>query len=339
MSKLLLPDRHPNRDFFIADIFDSSLLFKNDVASMEHPVFSLATKPDMRVLEYNHNGHWIRIHPSGSGLATIFDKDILLYCGSLLMDQINKGEVPPRTIRFSAHDLLVTTNRQTSGEGYQLLHKAMLRLRGTTIETNLLTNDVEIERGFGIINQYEIIRKSRPTGRMLQVQIELSDWFYNALIGKEVLSISRDYFRLRRPLERRLYELGRKHCGRQESWTIGLPTLRKKVGSKAAEKKLAFNLRAIERTNHIPGYQLQVSEGSVTFINRSKSLYHEPHDYPLLRSDTYEKAKRAAPGYDVYYLESEWQRFWVSTGKPTLDSPDAAFIAFCRKRHCAASIG
>ena len=46
----LLPERHPTRDFFIADIFDN-LPVKDDVASMEHPFFTLSTKPDNRVLE------------------------------------------------------------------------------------------------------------------------------------------------------------------------------------------------------------------------------------------------------------------------------------------------
>ena len=300
---------------------------------MEHPVFSLGTRPDMRVLEYERKGKWIKIHPSGYGLATIFDKDVLLYCGSLLMEQINQGEVPPKTLRFSAHDLLVTTNRQTSGEGYDLLHKALLRLRGTTIETNILTNDIEMEKGFGIINEYDIIRKSRPKGRMLQIQVELSNWFYNALIGKEVLSISPDYFRLRRPLERRLYELGRKHCGKQGRWSVGLAALRQKVGTTAPLKKLSFNLRNIEQTDHLPHYRIEVHEGSVTFINRSKEVYSEGHDYPRLEPGTYEKAKRVAPGYDIYFLEDEWQRFWVSSGKPRFRSPDGAFIAFCKKRH------
>lgn len=333
MSDPLLPDRHPNRDFFIAEIFDSSIQFKNDRSSMEHPVFSLGTKPDMRVLEYEHKGKWIKIHPSGYGLATIFDKDVLLYCGSLLMEQINKGEIPPKIIRFSAHDLLVTTNRQTSGEGYDLLHKALLRLRGTTIETNILTNNVEVEKGFGIINEYNIIRKSRPKGRMLQVEIELSNWFYNALVGKEVLSVSPDYFRLRRPLERRLYELGRKHCGKQGRWSVGLETLKKKVGTKAPLKKLAFNLRNIEQTDHIPHYRIEVNEGRVAFINRSKDVYSEEHDYPRLEPSTYEKAKRNAPGYDIYFLKEEWYQFWLTSGKPKLRSPDGAFIAFCKKRH------
>ena len=41
----LLPDRHPQKDFFILDISD--VVPKDDMASMEHPLFSLATKPDM----------------------------------------------------------------------------------------------------------------------------------------------------------------------------------------------------------------------------------------------------------------------------------------------------
>ena len=36
-----------------------------------------------------------------------------------------------------------------------------------------------------------------------------------AIESNEVVTISNDYFRLRRPLERRLYEIGRKHCGGQ----------------------------------------------------------------------------------------------------------------------------
>ena len=77
MNKSLLPDRHKQSDFFACDIFDS---FKDDLASMEHPVFSLSTKPDHRMLEYERNGASIKIKPSFTGLATIFDKDILLPC-------------------------------------------------------------------------------------------------------------------------------------------------------------------------------------------------------------------------------------------------------------------
>ncbi|MDO8303183.1 MAG: replication initiator protein A, partial [Sedimentisphaerales bacterium] len=74
----LLPDRHSGGDFFVCDILDA--LPKDDMASMEHPIFSLSTKPDLRVLSYSHNDVQITVVPSVKGLATLFDKDILIYC-------------------------------------------------------------------------------------------------------------------------------------------------------------------------------------------------------------------------------------------------------------------
>ena len=96
----LLPVRHENRDFFVCDIFDALPYFKDDMASMEHPIFSLSTKPDMRVLHYEYNGNTITIIPSGNGLATIHDKDILLYCISKLRYAIAQERTPSRTIKF-----------------------------------------------------------------------------------------------------------------------------------------------------------------------------------------------------------------------------------------------
>jgi hypothetical protein len=85
----LLPDRHPNLDFFVLDIADA--VPKDDMASMEHPLFSLATKPDMRHLEYRNGDNVLKIRPSGLGLPTIFDKDILIFTISQLMARKNRG--------------------------------------------------------------------------------------------------------------------------------------------------------------------------------------------------------------------------------------------------------
>jgi len=51
----------------------------------------------------------------------------------------------------------------------------------------------------------------------------------------------------------------------------------------------------------------------------------------LLQTETFAKAKRAAPGLDVYYLEQEWREWIAKTGKLPKD-PDGAFIGFCRKK-------
>jgi len=69
----LLPDRHPIQDFFICDVTDA--IPKDDMGSMEHPIFSLGTKPDLSIREYEHKGVKISILPGALGLATIHDKD------------------------------------------------------------------------------------------------------------------------------------------------------------------------------------------------------------------------------------------------------------------------
>ena len=49
MNNNLYPNRHPQTELFLVDIFQS---FKDDIASMEHPIFSLSKKPDFRIPEY-----------------------------------------------------------------------------------------------------------------------------------------------------------------------------------------------------------------------------------------------------------------------------------------------
>jgi hypothetical protein len=57
---------------------------------------------------------------------------------------------------------------------------------------------------------------------------------------------------------------------------------------------------------------------------------HEGHTGPHLRTATYEHAKKAAPGWDVYELERQWREWIEKKGPP--QKPDAAFVAFCRKK-------
>lgn len=331
MVNPLLPIRHPNRDFFACDIFDALPYFKDDQASMEHPVFSLSTKPDMRTLYYEHNGNSITIKPSVDGLATIYDKDILLYCASYLRAAIQEGYEPKQQVQFTAYDLLISTNRSTDGDSYERLKDAFNRLRGTTIITNIKTGGLQIEKGFGVIDSWEIVKETL-SGRVIAVEVKLSDWTYNSILANELLTINREYFRLRRPLDRRIYELARKHCGDQSSWKIGLGILQKKIGSNAPLKKFRLNVRQTIETNHLPDYNIALGDDDiVTFTNRRRAVpAGRQTRLPLLMTDTYEKAKRAAPEWDVYFLEREW-REW-STGKIPPQNPDAAFIAFCRQK-------
>jgi hypothetical protein len=333
----LLPDRHPIQDFFICDVTDA--IPKDDMGSMEHPLFSLATKPDLAIREYEHNGVNISVIPSTLGLATIHDKDILIYCISQLIAKMNAGFEPNRTLHIKAFDLLVATNRNIDGRGYEQLVAALDRLSGTRVRTKIKTGGEEITSGFGLIDSWNIIRHT-DSGRMAEIRVNLSDWVFNAVVGREVLTLHRDYFRLRKPLERRMYELARKHCGKQAEWAVSLEVLRKKCGSASSEKEFRRLVGQIceedAEHGHMPDYAVAVDGDTVRFTNRSiakPAVLTPPVSYPVLDTETYHDARTVAPGWDIYFLEQEWRRFWFESGQPELTNPDAAFIGFCRSRH------
>lgn len=317
-------------DFFICDILDA--IPKDDIATMEHPVFSLATRPDRRILRYVHGTAEIEITPSVKGLATIHDKDILIYCVSQLVAALNRGETVARELRLTAHDLLVATARETSGDGYRRLREALERLSGTRIVTNIATGGVETTQGFGLIDAWSILRRTRA-GRMVSVTVTLSEWLFRAVLARSVLTLHRDYFRLRRPLERRLYELARKHCGSQAEWRIGLETLQKKAGSASPRRVFRRMVREIAGEDALPDYRLEFGADDILLVRaRARLTLREGETVPLLSAGIHDRARALAPGLDPHWLEAEWRAMWAARGRQRLLSPDAAFLAFCRLR-------
>jgi plasmid replication initiation protein len=326
-----LPDRHAG-DFFVCDILDA--IPKGDMASMEHPVFSLSTRPDRRILAYAHNGVTVTVVPSVRGLATLFDKDILIYCISQLMAALNRGQPVARELRLTAHDLMLATNRETSGDGYARLREAFERLAGTRITTNVVTGGIEATTGFGLIEGWQILRATRG-GRMVQVTVTLSDWLYRAVLAKSVLTLSRDYFRLRRPLERRIYELARKHCGRQPEWRVSIEVLARKSGSASPRRVFRRMIRDMIATDHLPDYHLAEEPGDILRVARRAVVAEDLRPGsggPALKPATIEAARALTPGWDIYALQADWRAMWDRSGRPALRAPDAAFLGWLKKR-------
>ena len=139
------------------------------------------------------------------------------------------------------------------------------------ITTNLPTGGVVPHASaFGLIGDWEIIPVANSS-RMAEIKINVSNWLYNAATTKEVLTLHRDYFRLRKPLERRIYELARKHCGQQDTWLISLrEILKKKTGSASSDKEFRRLVSEICEENlihnHIPDYTLSLEGNNVDFI-------------------------------------------------------------------------
>lgn len=266
MAIHLKPDKYRQGDLFIADIFDAGP--RGDQASMEHPLFALRAG-DRQIRHYERNGNVVEVQPGALGLATQHDKDILIYCISQLVAAINDDRPIARTVQLRAYELLVATNRRTDGDAYQRLQVALDRLRGTTISTNIKTGGQRERAGFGLIDSYRIVERDGQE-RMAALEVTLSEWTYRAVESMQVLSLSRDYFRLRKPIDRRVYELARKHCGGQPKWRVRMYVLHEKSGSRAPLKKFRYQLRALAESDELPDYRLAYdgADDTITFYGR-----------------------------------------------------------------------
>lgn len=329
----LLPDRHPNLDFFVLDIADA--VPKDDMATMEHPLFSLATKPDMRHLEYRSNDNVLKIRPSGLGLPTIFDKDILIFVISQLMHRKNRGEAIGDTVRFSARELCVATNRQIGGDHYKRLENAFSRLQGTQFVTNVRTGGKIETRIFSLIDEGGFVRTDDERFRLDYCEVKLSRWLMRAIESDQVVTISNDYFRLRRPLERRLYEIARKHCGNKPKWQIGLTTLQNKTGSNAPIKRFRHNLREIIKADVTPFYRFELDDNDLVTV-RPRQATAQITPSISLPDWAEEKARALAreKGRDYHALRADWLAFAqaeTARGNPPKNA-GAAFVAYCGKQ-------
>jgi len=328
----LLPARH-QPDFFVCDVFDAAL--KGDSASMEHPIFSLSKKPDMKTRRYENGENWAEVRPGAKGLATVFDRDILIYCISQLMAALNDGRQISKTLRLRAYDLLIATNRDSSGRGYLQLKESFERLQGTQIATNIITGGKDIWEVFSLVDRARIVRESRD-GRMQEVEVVLSDWVFQAVEAQEVLTLDRRYFQLAKPLERRLYELARKHVGQQADFMIGIEKLRNKCGSQSTIKEFRRLLQSIitddANHDHMPGYSFHI-DGDMVEIRRKAAETRPPLPGPQIQlsTSTYDQARALAPGWDVHAIEADW-RDWIAKKAITPWHADRHFLAFCKRR-------
>ncbi len=336
----LLPERYPVGDLFVCELVD--IVLKSDMASLEYPFYSLTKKPDRNPRRFEHDGRWIEFRPSIKGLPTIYDKDLLIYAISHIMREKQRSGKTPKTIVIDPYHFLSYTNRPTGGRDYEALVDSIERLEGTRYRTNVKTGGFEHDEWFGLFERVKMKTRRTPKGglRPERLEVTISDWTMEAIRADEVLTLHRDYWRLRRPIERRVYEIIRKHCGRQEGWSIGVDKLHRKSGSQATRREFRRKLHEVVNDNHLPDYDVYIEDDilhatsrrefldshlasdrlhathTTLSSNRSTGANEQLEDYAIqlrrmkISADGYQSAKAEAPGWDVYFLEDEW-RTWI----------------------------
>lgn len=339
-NKQLKRVKHPQKDLFVIEALDA--IIKDDMPSMEYPFYALSKKPDREVRRYEYKDKWIEFRPSIKGLPTIYDKDLIIYAISHLMMAIEEGEEPPKDVEIDPYSFLVFTERGTGGRDYDALTDSLERLDGTRFRTNIVINDNMYDDWQGIIDKASL-KTNLKTGKPEKLRITLSDMVMNTLKNKQVLTLNRDYFRLKKPIERRIYELARKHTGQQPKWEAFLSTLHSKSGSKSSLREFRRAIKHLDEFDHMPDYHIEfdVETDKVIFTPREefKAAYKPPveaveddgeEQLPPLATWAIEKAKTKAPGMDIYSLEQEWRQVWTDTGRQELRDHNAAFIGYCK---------
>ncbi|MFZ6767853.1 replication initiator protein A [Undibacterium sp. Di26W] len=262
--------QEPSGQFFLAEL--EIISFKSDLATLEVPIFSLTTKKDMKLWKWSSSDgqKTVEVAPGFYGRATIHDKDVLIYCISHLVHRKNIGGQINRTVRFTAHNFFMTMRSGTRKDNYVRLKKTLDRLKGTQIKTSESLNEkLKLGKGFGLIEEWQILEKSAPDLRKMLVSVTLSDWLFHQVVNTKVLTIHPDYFLLRKPLERRLYEIARKHVGNQGAWKMKIDGLRSKCGSSQSRiNEFRAGLECIRAADNIPDYRFLIKDGYVHFYSK-----------------------------------------------------------------------
>jgi plasmid replication initiation protein len=258
------------------DLFSCALTnwtVKDDIWSMEIPIFSLSKKPDIEIRDYSNGKTYVKIIPSALGSATVFDKDLLIYIGSQIVEALNHGEQISPIVTIDSSDFLRQTERGDGRASFERIADMLRRLKGTTIEiTAPKSDDTDSTDSYSLIADYHITTKVHRTEvvpygkngktnerqiiRVLSFQVELSKRFYEGLKKLNVLTIDPKYFRLTSPIARRLYEIARKYCGAQPIWKINIDLLANKIGIKRERRKFRNDLRKIIKEDAIPEYRI-----------------------------------------------------------------------------------
>ena len=342
--QLLLPVRYRQPDLFSIDI--SGISVKDTQQHLEHPFFVLSTKPDTATREYEDlHGNSIEVIPSSLGMPTILDKDILIYAISHIVHRRNRGEPVSRRVVIYSADMLRFANRCQSGRDYNAIERSIRRLAGCLIQTNIQTGDTIHTKIFSLLESADIQRKHIVRGRLMHCEITLSEWLWRAIEANEVLTLHPDYFRLRRPLERRLYELARKHCGQQPGWTIGLARLRQKCAVQSPLRTFRMQIRRIAAANVLPGYAIEYASDhdQVRFLRRANDPIRVPDTGDAFDETTWQAAQILAPDYDIHDLNRQWHAWRQKQSLPPPRHASSAFLgfvkAFALRRQHAAAVG
>lgn len=229
---------------------------------MAFPFFALSKNAWMKPLAYATPTVTIEVRPSARGVATIYDKEIVLYIASLMALKMDAGKQVSQDFIFTAHDLFSVTGSNHSARSYTRLADALERLQGTQIKTNIEAGGEGEDGFFSWLSEARLqyARSGKGEKRLKAVKVRLCDWLFRAILrDRQVLDYASTYFQLG-PIERRIYEVARSTCVDDEPLEMDLETLKLQIGFQNPLSNFRIAMRQIAAANTIPDYDIVLIE-------------------------------------------------------------------------------
>lgn len=243
--------------------------YKCDLSSLEYPFFIFKASKSL-TREFRYGEMFITLKGNESGLATMGDKNVWIYLISKLVELKNSKEKISPIVHFTAYDFINTMKGYVGGQTYKELLKSLERLCGTRVLTNIKTGGEREKRNFGLIDSYRIVEKSEDDDTMISIEVTLPYWLFNSIHFNEIKTLSPEYFSIRKPIHKRIYEIGLKHCGEQQSFKIFVEKLFEKSGTVGDIRNFRRDLKELAELDNLPDYffRYDEEEKAVYFINR-----------------------------------------------------------------------
>jgi plasmid replication initiation protein len=230
----------------------------NDRNTMLHSFFALEPKRT-EPIEYKAGDVEIVVQGTKSGIATINDKEILVYICSIASQKLSRGEHVSQKFRFTAHDFFTVTGKTPGGKTYQYFATALERLQGTQIKTNIMTGGRRERTWFSWLKSARMETAVWSNGQeaLKAIEVELCDWLWRAIIDDKATLVSSDAYFYLRPMERKLYEVGYAECSDQLTATIPLGELRRRMGATTDLRHFRHNLAKTIANGSLKGFIIE----------------------------------------------------------------------------------
>lgn len=234
-------------------------------AFLEMPFFSLKKeilKTDKIWQREDKTAYLIR-HKIDTEQPTLIDKTVFVFVISQVLQHLNyhtNGPIPSN-ISIPTICFFHATNSNKSGRDYSRLRKSIERLCAAKFTLYSNRNNAYNTSVFRIFEAGEVSGK--------EIKVTISDWVRSRISNREVLKLHQNYLQTRGIITRRIYEICRKHCGKNSKFSIRKEVLTKRIGSTSQNQRF-LNKEIVKFNSAELGYSIAIERnGFLTIIQKN----------------------------------------------------------------------